>query len=237
MDGMDSLVRAAVEVSHLGGLPDDVLDALLTDSTRSRVPAGQASHREGDEWPHLDLVLTGLLRISVSAPDGRSLTVRYCRRGALVGVVSLYREPFVMPATVCALGDAVVERLSVPVARRLADTDVRVARAMAAELAERVDGFVREIPGSVFTSVRHRLVRHLLDLSTTDGEEGSRAPVVRASQGDLADAVGTVREVVVRELRALREEGLVATSRDHVTLLDPSRLLDEQDGPGWNPGS
>lgn len=54
------------------------------------------------------------------------------------------------------------------------------------------------------------------------------------TQQELADAVGTVREVIVRLLRELRQEGLVRTERDRMVIVDPSRLIDEQ---GWNPGS
>jgi CRP/FNR family cyclic AMP-dependent transcriptional regulator len=46
--------------------------------------------------------------------------------------------------------------------------------------------------------------------------------------------VGTVREVVVRVLRELRQEGVVRTERDRILLTDPARLIDEQ---GWNPSS
>jgi CRP/FNR family transcriptional regulator len=40
----------------------------------------------------------------------------------------------------------------------------------------------------------------------------------------LADAVGSVREVVVRILHDLRDEGVVRTGRGNVQLLDPARL-------------
>ena len=42
-----------------------------------------------------------------------------------------------------------------------------------------------------------------------------------------AGAVGTVREVVVRTLRELRREGLVATGRSGITITSPERLLAE----------
>jgi CRP/FNR family transcriptional regulator, cyclic AMP receptor protein len=58
--------------------------------------------------------------------------------------------------------------------------------------------------------------------------------MVLASQQELADAVGTVREVVVRVLRELRQEGVVRTERDRMVIIDPARLIQEQ---GWNPGS
>lgn len=48
--------------------------------------------------------------------------------------------------------------------------------------------------------------------------------VARASQEELAEAAGTVREVAVRVLREMREEGLVRTRRGAVELLDAARL-------------
>jgi CRP/FNR family transcriptional regulator len=47
------------------------------------------------------------------------------------------------------------------------------------------------------------------------------------SQQELADAVGSVREVVARTLRELRVEGIVATSTDSVVILDAQRLYEE----------
>jgi len=48
--------------------------------------------------------------------------------------------------------------------------------------------------------------------------------VVRLSQQALAEHVGTVREVIGRILRDLKEQGLVATRRDEIVLLDAARL-------------
>ena len=50
------------------------------------------------------------------------------------------------------------------------------------------------------------------------------APV---TQAELADAVGTSREVVVRILRDLREAELVETGRDGIVLAVPERLIEE----------
>ena len=47
---------------------------------------------------------------------------------------------------------------------------------------------------------------------------------------ELADAVGSVREVVSRALRDLRSAGIVATSTDEVVILDATRLFDESWG-------
>ena len=51
--------------------------------------------------------------------------------------------------------------------------------------------------------------------------------VARLSQQELAAQVGTVREVVVRVLRELRDAGVVRTGRDEIVVLDPSQLSAE----------
>jgi CRP/FNR family transcriptional regulator, cyclic AMP receptor protein len=80
------------------------------------------------------------------------------------------------------------------------------------------------------------VARHLLDLAA----QHQRGPdlVAHVSQQELADAVGTVREVVVRTLRELRQEGLLETGRAGIRILAPERLLAEaQPQPGgWNTG-
>ena len=58
--------------------------------------------------------------------------------------------------------------------------------------------------------------------------------VAHVTQGDLADAVGPVREVVVRVLHGLRDAGLVETGRHGIVIVDPERLVAEH---GWNPSS
>jgi len=98
--------------SHLGELPADVLDDLMAGAVRVKIPAGSVIHREGEGAPHLKLVVSGIVRAFVSAPDGRTMTVRYCRPGALLGVMSLFTSGFAMPASVQALVDAEVLALS-----------------------------------------------------------------------------------------------------------------------------
>jgi CRP/FNR family transcriptional regulator len=223
-------------MSHLRGLPPPVLADLLAGAVRSRVPAGAVTHREGEGTPHLELVVSGVVRVFVTAPDGRTMTIRYCRSGALIGVMSLFAAGFTLPATIQALVDADVLRLSPRAARTAVDRDVRVARALLAEQSERALNFVHEIAGGAFATMRQRVARHLLDLASERASEFApgRELAAPVTQRELAEAVGTVREVVVRVLRELRGDGLVRTERDRIVLVDPEHLTQEL---GWNRGS
>jgi len=216
------------------------VDELLVGAGRVRIAAGSVTHREGEDAPHLELVIAGVVRVFVTAPDGRTMTIRYCRPGALIGAVSLFAPGFALPATTQALVDAELLRLSPTAARRAAARDVRVAQAFLSELSERVLSFIWEIPGGAFATVRQRVARHLLDMASERVPEPPSAPrsrselTVNVSQRELAEAVGTAREVVVRVLRELRQDGVVRTGRDRIVIADPARLIQDY---GWNPGS
>jgi CRP/FNR family cyclic AMP-dependent transcriptional regulator len=60
---VDPDLRAAVALSHLRELPADVLDDLLVGAVRLRIRTASVIHRQGDGAPHLELVVSGLVRV------------------------------------------------------------------------------------------------------------------------------------------------------------------------------
>ena len=218
-----------MRASHLRDLPSEVLDELFAGAVRTNIAAGAVAHRALGADPYLELVISGVIRVFVTAPDGRTMTIRYCRSGELLGAMSLFSDEFTEPATKQALVDTQLLMMSPPQIRALAQRDLRVARALLVELSERARNFVNEIPGTAFATVRQRVARQLLDLASTDQQDSDQNGelAVRITQQALADAVGTVREVVVRALRQLRDAGVVRTERDRIVLLDPAQLTEE----------
>lgn len=166
--------RAAISASHLGSLPAEVIAALTAEATPLHAPGGSLLHQQGTAAPHVEIVVSGLVRVYVTVPDGRTMSIRYCRQGALIGVVSLFASSFSLPATIQAVTDSDLLTLRASVVRRAAERDPRVARALLNELSERVVAFIAEIP-SAFASVRQRVSRHLIDLASS-GERDCRRP-------------------------------------------------------------
>ena len=128
------------------------------------------------------------------------------------------------PVHAQAVTDARVLTTQPSVLLALAEQDPRVGLWMASESAARVDGLLQELAMNAFWPVLRRLARHLLDLAAN--EQQGRVLLVRASQQELADAVGTVREVVARTLGTLRSDGYIETGPSGIRLLDPAALAD-----------
>ena len=218
----DPAVVDALAGSSFRVLPADVVNRLTAGSLLRKLAAGTTTHREGDS-AFVELVVSGLIRGYVTAPDGRTMTIRYCRPGALMGTATLFndRRPRAH-GNLTALVESRVLALSPATVRALAARDIRVVRALLNETSARVGEYISEIEASSFATIRQRLARHLLDLAA-EQQVGAQL-VARASQDELGRAIGTVREVVVRILRDMRSEGLVRTQRGRVELLDARRL-------------
>lgn len=219
-DENDDLVRA-IACSSLHGLPPELIDRLTDGAALRDIGAGTTIHRAGDP-PFLALVVRGLFRAYVIAVDGRMMTIRYCRRGALMGTGTLFNVDRPAGGNLSAVVDSQVLTLRPPLVRELAGADIRLTSALLRETSARVAEYINELQASAMATVRQRLARHLLDLAT-EHQDGDRL-TAHVSQQGLASAVGTVREIVVRILHDMRAEGLVHTGRGHIELLDPERL-------------
>jgi CRP/FNR family cyclic AMP-dependent transcriptional regulator len=221
---LDDEVRTALAQSRLANLSEELLRRIDDGAVRVDVPAGGTVH-EPEDGPVADLLLGGLLRLYMTSREGRQVNLRYARRGALLGIATLF-SPLPLFLVQQAVVPSRVLMMRHTTLRRLAETEASVALALLHETSDRVQEYILIAGGNVFTSVRQRVIAHLLELAQV--REGAGPELVAAvGQQQIADATGTVREVVVRVLRDLREEGLVRTSRDGIVLLDPARFESE----------
>jgi CRP/FNR family transcriptional regulator, cyclic AMP receptor protein len=221
MAGRD--VETALADSFLGALGPRLAHELLEDGRVSEYSAGTTIYRQG-EAPRTLLVVSGLLRVYMSSPDGRQVTVRYARRADVLGIAVLVGGP--ADVGVQTVARSTVYRLETARLATRAHSEASVAWALAEELNRRLYENLQQTAVNAFGSVRQRVALHLLDLAST-GQEPGGVLEAQVSQQELAEAVGSVREVVARVLRDLRSVGLIATVPGVVRVLDPAGLHDQ----------
>jgi CRP/FNR family transcriptional regulator, cyclic AMP receptor protein len=218
MDGPDVIAEAS-RLGLLGTLPDQLRAALLEGAHLVEYPAGSVTFRNYDRA--LALVCSGLVRIYLAAPDGRQITIRYAGVGDLVRATS-------KPLASVVSGAQAVEQSSLlhldPVRLdRLARSEPELSRILAEEMEERLRLAYRSLAICAFARVRTRVARDLLEraLAKEGVVSGTRVP---ATHQQLADGIGSVRDVVARSVRDLRRAGVVESHRDGLTIIDPVRL-------------
>jgi CRP/FNR family cyclic AMP-dependent transcriptional regulator len=212
-------IDAALAKSVLAALPPTLRDTLTHDALAVDLPAGTSLYYEADQ-PRCGLVLAGLLRVYMTAPDGRQITVRYARAGDLLGIATIVGGP--APVNVQILTDAALLTLNVRTLQLSGQTEPLVGWLLAQETTRRLYDVLEVLAGNVFGSLRQRVARHLLDLAAS--RQQGRGLVAKVTQQEVADAVGSVRPVVARIIRDLRTEGLISTTSDGIVILKPDEL-------------
>lgn len=194
---------------------------LLASASVLDVPAGSVLYRD-EERARTALVVAGLVRVYLTAADGRQITVRYAKSSDSLGIPMAVGGPVAVSAQ--AITDARLLVLDSARIRSFALSDPHLAWSLAEEVTRLLAGVLDAFAGTAFGTVRQRLARHLLDLAAERQHDADLlAPV---TQQALADAVGTAREVVARTLRDFRDAGLVRPTRHGIAVLAPDRLDD-----------
>jgi CRP/FNR family cyclic AMP-dependent transcriptional regulator len=201
-------------------LPEPMYTELVEGSRTLRVRAGEPLF-DGRDAPRTGLLTDGVARAYLTATDGRQFTIRYVRPGSIIGAAwSLAPERATV--RVEALTDCELLELDVDTLRHLTRTRVEVACVLLGELNRRLYDLHTTLAASAFGTMRERIARHLLDLSAREARTGSL--VVAITQQQLADSVGTVREVAARVLSDLRRKGMISTTKGRIEVVDARRL-------------
>ncbi|TGJ99025.1 Crp/Fnr family transcriptional regulator [Leptospira langatensis] len=219
-------VFRAIKLSIFSSLEEEAYLPLLKCGRMVKLRAGHIVERKEGDPEYAGLVVSGFFRMYLFSGSGRQTTVRYTKQGDMMGIVgALVPEPKSgrpEDTFVQALTDSEILAISFSDLRYYGKKSAKLGWLFAEECAERVFAALRELYGASFTSVRQRLAKHLLLNATSDMEPPFLS--VRLSQQSLADSIGTVREVIVRELRGLKKEGFVSSNGSRITILDPIGL-------------
>ena len=209
-----------VDIDFLSLLSDANRRRVLEGSTKVAYAAGAiAFHPDG---PERSFVLDrGLARAFASVPDGRQATVTFVHEKELAGGTAIVSHaPRVLLQVVV---DSTVTLLDIDRVRSLMTSENQVCTALAVHLAARVRSAFRLISVRSLGNIRERVAYDLLERACQSQLAVGRLEV-RATHSELADSIGSSREVVSRALRDFRAARIVETVPGRVRVIDPVRL-------------
>jgi CRP-like cAMP-binding protein len=217
---MDKLSRAAEEGDFIGLLAPAVRDRLLKGSPREFYRAGTVFYAPG-AGARVLIVNSGLVRIFFQDSEGSQATLLFGATNSLIGVINVFGEIPDFHAE--AVLDTVAISIDIHTFRNLIAEDAQTAAAVAAYLAARLRKTLELVTVRSLGTIRERLAYDLLERARIQQDHPGRF-WLRATQGDLADSIGTAREVASRTLATLRAEGIVETGHGSVRIIDPVKL-------------
>lgn len=211
---------ANASLDRFGWIGEESRSALLRGGTVREYPPGAVLWTAGSRPRGLHFVLEGEVKI-VRGGGNKRHVIHRARPGETIGEVPLFSEGR-YPATAEAAAATTVLIVPAPVLRRAMEADPTLARRFLEGLADRVRDLVDRVDERSAVHVRGRIARRLLE-----GHERAAGRWFRigSSQADLAEELGTVREVVARVLAGLREdERIESDGRGRYRVRDPAGL-------------
>jgi CRP/FNR family transcriptional regulator, cyclic AMP receptor protein len=202
--------------------PADLL-ALVRGEPAQTFMAGE-SIPDGSDRVHV--VQEGLVRLYVTGPHGREVTIDVVEAGQCYGLASApepaLRAQAASDARVCSIEQRELPRLL----DRYPGAALEIARQLAARLL-RVERCLRRVEAP---NARIRLAALLHDLAREIGEpepRGGRRLPTGWTHDALARQIGYRRETVSRALRSLAEHGYVRQMGRRLVVVEPERMRED----------
>ncbi len=184
-----------------------------------RVESGEVLYRDGDSCTHLPLVVSGELILTKHAENGRAITLYRVEGGqsCILSTLSILNSD-VFPAEATTRGASTLLLVPAEVLRRLIDRDDWWRRFVFSTYHQRLSGLISLIEEVVFGKLDVRLAELLLQRT---GEEHRS---LETTHQELAEELGSSREVVSRLLKDWERQGVVELHRGEVNIKDRTSL-------------
>ena len=210
-------------IPMFAGLEQEVIDALTQRATTRPFAPGQLLFNEGDPCEGMFLLVQGSVKIVKSSPSGRQLTLAVETAPASVAELPLFDGgPY--PASVQAVDEVVALFIHKRDFRTVCLQHPQLPLQALAIVGGRLRSLVALIESVTFGKVRQRLARTLLELADQSGANSFSLPWTHQ---EIALNLGTVREVVSRNLNRFQAAGLIQVNHREIVVADRDALQRE----------
>ncbi|MFB3907237.1 MAG: Crp/Fnr family transcriptional regulator [Candidatus Eisenbacteria bacterium] len=218
-------VAALRRVPFLAGIDQRGLDSLATSSRIVKVSRGADLFAEGDSCRGMYLLLCGAMKLYRASPSGREQIVAIEAPGAVIAELPLLDgEPY--PVSCAALEESRVLLLPRPAFEELLRDRPEIALEVLRVVGRRLRHLVALVEELSLLGVPQRLAKYLLEIADRSGPS---FPLTLSNQ-EIANRLGTVREIVSRNLHRFEQEGVIGIEGRQIRILDEQALRDRVEG-------
>jgi CRP/FNR family transcriptional regulator, cyclic AMP receptor protein len=206
-------------------LSEEDYSALRAGVSTVQLNRGERLFSEGDTGDKLYIILSGKIKLTKAAPDGRENLLSVHGPGEMFGELSLF-DPIPRTSSATAVTNAELAGVAHEDLRSWLTTRPEVAMHLLQALARRLRRINEVKADLVFTDVPGRVAKALLDLAERFGVPTPAGIQVNhdLTQEELAQLVGASRETVNKALADFAARGWLQLAAKSVLLTDVDRL-------------
>jgi CRP-like cAMP-binding protein len=225
--GLPPKVSALSEIALFAALSESELQGLAQRAVEKRFASDEVLFWEGEACAGIFLIVQGSVKIFRTSPGGREVMLSIEAAPTSVAELPLFDGgPY--PASVRVVEPVVSLFINKSDFQQVCRQYPEVALKVLAVVGRRLRHLVELVEAMTFGSVTQRLACLLLDTSKGAGAETFDLPLTHQ---ELASRLGTVREVVSRNLARFRAQGLVRIQDRQVEIVNRPGLEQEAEAP------
>ena len=201
---------------------------LAARTVRKLFSTGELLFSEGEPCEGLHIVAQGKVRIFKTSVNGREQILAVEGPGSTVAELPVFDGgPY--PASVVAVEESEIAFISRRDFQAYCMEHPEVAMKVLAVVGARLRRLVGIIEELSFTTIRQRLVSVLVKLAQSEGKKTELGIEFQlpATHQELASQLGTVRELISRNLMRLQAEGLVQVDARHIVVTNMKGLASQ----------
>ena len=213
------------KVPLFSGLIGSEMEFIARRVTTRKYTPGQIVFSEGDLCTGLFVVASGQIRIFKTSANGREQVLSIDGPGSSVAELPVF-DGGAYPASAAAVDESEIVFVSRQDFRSFCLEHPEVALKVLQVVGGRLRRLVGIIEELSFTTVRQRLISWLLRQASAEGRPTPRGVTfpLNASHQELAAQIGTVRELVSRNLARLLAQGLIEMGGHSITIVNREAL-------------
>jgi CRP/FNR family transcriptional regulator len=214
-------IESHLRSSHFGaGLDSGELHTLAGIAVARNIGKGEILFLEGDPAIGFYVLLKGRLRIFKSSAEGKEYTIHQIQPGQMFAEAAVFKGG-IFPANCSAQEDSVIALFPKDSFLELIKNSPQISLKIISSLSGFLRDYNQQVENLSLKEVSGRIAAYILN----EAERQNRNMVsLDSSKTELARRLGTISETLSRNLRRLKEAGIIEVDRNRITILDFNKL-------------
>ncbi|MBW1821008.1 MAG: Crp/Fnr family transcriptional regulator [Deltaproteobacteria bacterium] len=213
------------KIPLFNSLSDSDLESLSECVRLQSLKKGQTLFRKGDEGSSLYIIKQGTIKIVLPSRLGDEVIVTIFSEGDFFGEMALF-DGKPRSADALAMESTKIYILSRKDFLLFLHSNINAMESILSQLTKRLRDTDDFLEGTCFLNVSARLAKKLLDLAGSYGRQDADSVYIDLdlTQKELGDMIGSTRESINKELKILRDKGLITMQENKIQIIDMARL-------------
>ncbi|MBA3052875.1 MAG: Crp/Fnr family transcriptional regulator [Candidatus Omnitrophota bacterium] len=220
---MNKKIQILQKIEAFRGIAPSDLESILDFGKFVQFKNRAVVIKEDEPGHHIYFVVKGRAMVYKTSDDGKIKSLSIVNEGELFGEMAIITN-LPRSASVKAIGPLTLLKLDAVNFKKLLKDNSSIAMSVLASLCQRLQDTNKHIEVLFYQSVPERTVKALVMLASSKGSVKTRRRRLVLTQQELAELVGSAREVVNRTLQILKRDGMLVLKKGAIEIPDLNKL-------------